>query len=163
MYLLDAPVVVALRKARTGSVDAGMSAWAVSVQRQSLFLSVLTLYELEGHAAVAARHDKAAGDLWRRWIDDQIMRAFDGRILGVDAPIVRRAAELDYSEERDALLAATALVHGMTLVTFRARAFKSGRVRTFDPVGYIPKGSVEDWRQAARAGPGWIKNLFVRN
>lgn len=162
MHLIDTPVIIALRKAHSGDADPGMTLWASGVQRQGLFLSALVLHELEGHAVDAMRRDKTAGVLWRAWIDDRVLRAFEGRVLAIDTPVVRRAAELDYGDRRDALLAATALVHGMTLVTFRAHAFRGGRVRTFDPTGYVPDASVEDWRQAARAGPAWIKNLFVR-
>ena len=161
MHLLDTPVVVALRDAR--GADAGLTHWASGVPRQSLFLSALTLHELEGDAARAARQDKAAGAQWRTWIDDHVLRAFDGRVLAIDVPVVRRAAVLDYGDQRDGLIAATALEHGMTLVTFRPRAFKAGRVKTFDPIGYVAEGSAEDWRQAARAAPVWVKNLFVRS
>jgi len=163
MHLLDTPVVIALRDARGGTADPGMTAWAKGMSRHSLFISAITLHELEGQAAQARRQDKAAGAQWRGWIDDQVMRAFDGRVLTIDASVVRRAAQLDYDDQRDALLAATALEHGFTLVTLRPRAFKAGRVKLFNPTGYVPETGVDDWRQAARAGPGWIKNLFVRS
>lgn len=163
MHLLDTPVVLALRKARSGGADAGMTAWASGVQRQSLFVSALTLHELEGQAAQVGRRDRGAGAQWRAWIDDHVMCAFDGRVLAVDAAVVRRAAQLDYRDQRDALLAATALEHGLTLTTLRPRAFKAGRVKTFNPVGFVPEAGVDDWRQAARAAPAWVKNLFVRS
>ncbi len=163
MHLLDTPVVLALRKARSGGTDAGMAAWASGVQRQSLFVSALTLHELEGQAAQVGRRDRGAGAQWRAWIDDHVMRAFDGRVLAVDAAVVRRAAQLDYRDQRDALLAATALEHGLTLATLRPRAFKAGRVKTFNPIGFVPEAGVDDWRQAARAAPAWVKNLFVRS
>jgi predicted nucleic acid-binding protein len=104
-----------------------------------------------------------AGAAWRAWLDDQVMRAFDGRILAIDAAIVRRAARLDYADQRDALIAATALEHGLTLVTMRPRAFKAGKVKLFDPTAYVAASGEGDWRQATRAAPVWIKNLFVRS
>ena len=160
MHLLDTSVVLALRTARAGKADPGLTAWATSVARQSLFIGALTLHELEREAA---RQDKAGGALWRAWIDDQVMRAFSGRVLAIDAPVVRRAAQLPYDDQRDALMAATALEHGFTLVTLRPRAFRAGRVKLFNPTGYVPETGVDDWRQAARTGPAWIKNLFVRS
>jgi predicted nucleic acid-binding protein len=163
MHLLDTSVVVALRDARGRAADPGMVLWASSVARETLFLSVITLHELETQASDAAARDKMAGQQWRSWIDDHVLRAFEGRILAVDAPVVRRAAMLGYGEPRDGLLAATALVHGLTLTTLRPRAFRAGRVKVFDPIGYAPESAVEDWRQAARATPGWVKNLFVRS
>ncbi|WP_343616190.1 PIN domain-containing protein [Novosphingobium sp.] len=163
MHLLDTPIVLALREARGGTADPGLTAWATGVSRQSLFISALILHELESEAVHVARQDKAAGAVWRAWIDDQVMQAFNGRVLSIDAPVVRRAAQLGYEDQRDGLLAATALEHGFTLVTLRPRAFRQGRVRLFNPLGYVPATGVDDWRQAARAGPAWIKNLFVRS
>lgn len=163
MHLLDTAIVLALREARGGRADPGITAWATGTARQSLFISALTLHELEKEAAHAARQDKAQGALWRSWLDERVMQAFNGRVLGIDAPVVRRAAQLAYEDQRDALLAATALEHGFTLVTLRPRAFKAGRVKLFNPQGYVAEAGVDDWRQAARTGPAWIKNLFVRS
>jgi predicted nucleic acid-binding protein len=163
MHLLDTPVVVALRDARGGRADPGLAAWASGVAPQSLFISAITLHELEGMAARASRKDRAAAASWRGWLDDQVTRAFDGRVLAVDAAIVRRAAALDYADQRDGLLAATALEHGLTLATLRPRLFKAGRVKTFDPSRYVADTGEGDWRQASRAAPAWIKGLFVRS
>lgn len=165
MYLLDTAIVLELRHAKAGRTDAGLAAWAASVPREDLFLSALALLELEDDAARLERKDKAAGAALRAWIGDQVMRAFDGRILPVDAAIVRRRAALPYADTRDALLAATALEHGLTFVTRAPAAFKAGRVRTFDPWGWRPAAGEEDadWRQAARTGSLWLKNLFVRS
>lgn len=157
MHLLDTPIVLGLRHARDGRRDRGLSAWAAQAPRHSLFMSALTLLELEGIAT------QDASGRWRIWLDDHVLRAFDGRILAIDAAIVRRAGQLGYGDTRDSLLAATALEHGLTLATDRPRAFKAGRVKTFDPATYIHETSVEDWRQAARATPAWVKNLFVRS
>ena len=54
------------------------------------------------------------------WINDQVMTAFDGRILPVDVAVVRRRGALAYANARDGLMAATALEHGLTLVTRNA-------------------------------------------
>ncbi|MDE1917721.1 MAG: VapC toxin family PIN domain ribonuclease [Sphingomonadales bacterium] len=162
MNLIDAPVVFALRLVASGRAEAGLTRWVRSAARESLFISALSLLELETLAAAAAREDKAAGLRWRKWLDEHVGGAFDGRILPVDTAIVRRAAALTFADQRDALIAATALENAMTLVTFRPVAFKSGKVRTFDPTGYEPGTTTDDWREAARATPVWIKNLFVR-
>lgn len=164
MHLLDSGVLVGLRDARAPNADAGLAAWAAGVTPQSLFVSAITLHELEGEAARAARADRAAGTHWRTWLDDRVFPAFDGRVVAVDAPVVRRSAQLDYSDQRDGLLAATALEHGLTLVTFRPRSFKAGKVKVFNPSGYVAdQQDNDDWRQAARAAPVWLKSLFVRS
>ena len=163
MYLLDTQVVLELRKAKAGRTDAGLATWATGVSRQNLFLSALSLLELENGAARAERQDKGAGAALRAWVADQVMPAFEGRILAVDAAVARRRAQLTLTDTRDALLAATAIEHGLTLVTRQTAAFKSARVKLFNPWGYTPEDEDDsDWRQAARTGPVWLKNLFVR-
>jgi predicted nucleic acid-binding protein len=163
MYLLDAPIVLALRRARDGGADPGLVAWASDVAPQSLVLSAITLHELEEGARRIMRNDRAAGFAWRAWLDDQVARAFEQRILPIDAAVVRRAAPLGYADPRDGLIAGTALEHGLTLVTLRRRAFRAGRVKLFDPTGYVAHVGDGDWRQATGATPAWIKNLFVRS
>lgn len=164
MYLLDTPVVLDLRKARGGEADEGLAAWAAGIARERLFLSAITLVELQGVAAKAARRDKAAGAALRGWIDEQVVPAFEGHILPLDAAVARRRGQLAITETRDALFAATALEHGLTLVTRNKAAFKGARVRIFDPAGYKPVEAVDDadWRSAARSGSLWLRNLFIR-
>jgi toxin FitB len=161
MHLLDTAIVTTLRDA--GDAETGTILWATGMARETLFISVIALHELQAQAHEANQRSPNAGQLWRRWIEDHVMRAFDGRILAIDTAVVRRAAVLGYDEPRDGLLAATALEHGLTLATLRPRAFRTGRVKVFDPSDYAPETSVEDWRQAARAAPAWVKNLFVRS
>jgi toxin FitB len=160
MYLLDTGVVLELRKAKAGRTDAGLAAWAAGVPRQHLFLSALALLELGN----AAAREKGSAAALQAWIDGQVLPAFDGRILPIDAAVVRRRAQLPYADGRDGLLAATALEHGLTLVTRNTAAFKQGRVKLFNPWGYTPEDDADDadWGQAARTGPLWLKNLFVR-
>jgi predicted nucleic acid-binding protein len=164
MYLLDTGVVFELRNARAGQTDPRFASWAAGLARQSLFISALTLLELDSGVARTAKRDKAAGAALRQWIDNQVLGAFDGRILPVDTAIVRRRGQLPFTDPRDGLLAATAVEHGLTLATRYPGAFKAGRVKLLNPWTYTPEAADEDgdWRQAAKAGPLWLKNLFVR-
>jgi len=165
MYLLDTDVVFELRKAKAGRTDAGLAAWAAGVARQNLFISAITLLEFETAIGRLDRKDKdkAGAEGLRAWLDGQVMAAFDGRILPVDAAVVRRRGRLPYADSRDALLAATALEHGLTLVTRTREAFKAGRVKLFNPWGYSPeRPEDDDWGQAARAARPWLRNLFMR-
>jgi predicted nucleic acid-binding protein len=162
MYLLDTPIVFELRKAKAGRTDPGLTSWAAGATPQNLFVSALTLLELENSAARQARIDKAAGAALREWIDGPVMTAFEGRILPVDAAVVRRRGALPYADSRDGLMAATAIEHGLILVTRNTAAFKAGRVKVFNPWGYTPDAEDGDWGQAGRSGPLWLKNLFVR-
>ena len=165
MYLLDTPIIAELRKARTGDTDPGLILWASRVARPSLFISALSLLEIEGGIAQVAKRDKPAGDTLRTWLDNHVMAAFDGRILPVDAAVAKRRGQLTLSDSRDALMAATAQVHGLTLVTRNVSAFKSSRVKLFNPWGYHPDDPAEDatdWRESTKTGPLWFKNLFLR-
>jgi len=165
MYLLDTGVVLELRKAKAGLSDPGLAAWAAGIARQKLFISALNLLEIENAAARLARKDRAAGLAVRQWIDEHVAPAFEGRILPVDATVVRRRAQLPYANTRDGLLAATALEHGLTLVTRKVSAFRAGRVKLLNPTGYSQQPAPEeeeDWGQAAQAGHLWLKNLYVR-
>jgi predicted nucleic acid-binding protein len=130
-----------------------------------LFISALNLLEIESAAARLGRKDRSAGLAIREWIDKHLTPAFEGRVLPVDANIVRRRAQLPYANTRDGLLAATALEHGLTLVTRRVASFRAGRVKLLNPSGYSAQPSEdeeEDWGQSAQTGHRWLKNLYVR-
>ena len=161
MFLLDTPVLLELRKAGSDRIDAGVLGWATATPRQKLFISALALQELERKVLETERASKAAGGLVRSWLDDQVTTAFEGRILPVDAVVARKSAALPLGE-REALLAATALVHGLTLVTRNAAAFRAARLKTFSPWGYTPDApeNGEDWREAGKASPVWLKKFL---
>jgi hypothetical protein len=128
MFLLDTNVISELR--RPDKADRNVVAWAGTVPAASFFLSAISILEIELGVLLIARKDVAQGAVLRAWIDDQILPRFDGRILAVDTAVAQRCARLhvpDRRAERDALIAATALVHGLTVVT--------RNVADFEPVG----------------------------
>ncbi len=125
-FVLDTNVVSELRKVRSGKADPGVAAWASGVPSVQLFLSTITIHELEHGVLLAERVDPPKGAVLRRWLDDSVAAAFDQRVLAVDAAIARRAAALhvpDPAPFRDALVGATALVHRMTLATRNVKDF----------------------------------------
>lgn len=163
MYLLDTAIVLGLREARRPDSDPALAAWAERVPAQQMFISAATLLELETAAALAARRAKDAGTAWREWLDGQVVPAFEDRILPVDAAVIRRRAQIPYADDRDGILAATALVHNLALVTSEPRKYRGGRVRVLDPAGFEPDGADEgDWREATRSGAAWLRNLLIR-
>ena len=163
MYLLDTGVVLDLREARRAGSDPALAAWAERVPAQQMFLSAATLLELENAAALAARRAKDAGLAWREWLDGQVMPAFEERILPVDAAVIRRRAQIPYADDRDGILAATALVHNLALVTSEPRKYRAGRVKVLDPSGFELDGADDgDWREATRSGAAWLRNLLIR-
>ena len=136
MYLLDTNVVSELRKVKAGRADAHVAAWAHNIPVARLFISVITLMELESGVRLLSRRDPAQGDLLRLWLDNHVMTAFAGRILPVDQAVALRCAPLhvpDPQPERDALIAATALVHSMTVVTRNVADFEPLGVALLNP------------------------------
>lgn len=136
MYLLDTNVVSELRKARSGKANPGVVRWADEVDAAELFVSVITLQELEIGVLLAERKDAAKGALLRSWFNQHVLPAFSGRVLPVDTAVALRSALLhvpDPRPVRDSLIAATALVHEMTVVTRNVADFGPSGVRIVNP------------------------------
>ena len=136
MQLLDTNVASELRKIGSRSIDTGVASWAKSAGAGGFFISVVTLMELETGVRLVERRDAKQGAMLRSWLDDKVLPGFAGRILPVDEAVALRCAALhvpDPRPERDALIAATALVHGMTLVTRNVTDFEPMSVPLFNP------------------------------
>lgn len=150
MYLLDTNVVSELRKVHLGKADPNVAAWAASVDAADLFVSAITILELEFGVLLLERKDAAQGAILRTWLDHQVLPEFSARTLPVDSAVAQRCAKLHVPDKRgecDALIAATALVHGMTVVTRNVRDFEPLGVTTIDP-----------W-QTAVSIPLWTANV----
>ena len=127
MYALDTNVVSELRKAKSGKANAGVADWASEVPAALMFMSVVSLHELEHGVLLAERRDVAQGEVLRRWLDASVVPAFADRFLPVDERVARRAAAHhvpDPAPFRDALIAATAEVFDMTVVTRNVSDFE---------------------------------------
>ncbi len=134
MFLLDTNVLSELR--RRGRTHPKVAAWADGVHAGDLFLSVITILEIEAGALLLARRDVAQGAVLRAWIDNQVLPAFAGRILPIDTTVAQRCARLhepDPKAERDALIAATALVHQLRVVTRNVVDFQPMGVDLINP------------------------------
>ena len=141
MYLLDTNVVSELRKATSPRIDQRVLAWSRNVSTASLYVSVVTILELERGVLLVARRDPAQAAILRRWLDENLLDAFTDRVIPIDTAVARRCGGLhvpDPRPERDALIAASALVHGMTVVT--------RNVGDFEPMGVA---TINPWREAA--------------
>ena len=136
MYLLDTNVISELRKAETRRADRNVKAWVAKADSGSMFLSVVTLMELELGTLLMERRDRRKGAVLRSWLENQILPTFASRILTVDMAVARKAAALQVPDQRpyrDVLIAATALVHSMTIVTRNVRDFKSTGASIVNP------------------------------
>lgn len=120
MFILDTNVVSEFRKIHAGKADIQVATWAQSVDASDLFLSAITVMELELGVSLIERKDGAQGAHLREWLESHVLPEFSERTLPVDTVVARRCAKLhvpNKRNERDALIAATAIVHGMTVVT----------------------------------------------
>ena len=120
MFLLDTNVISELRKAQSGKADKQVVAWAGQFPVSSFYLSAITILELETGILQIERKDFAQGGVLRTWLNSQVLPAFEERTLPVDIAVARQCASLhvaDPRSDRDALIAATAMVHGMTVAT----------------------------------------------
>ena len=136
MYLLDTNVVSELRKAASGKADANLLAWAQTIEASQLYISAITVLELERGVLQIERRDGQQGEMLRQWLDGQVLPAFAERILPVTSDIAKTCARLhvpDPRSERDALIAATALTHNLIVVTRNLADFAKTGTRVLNP------------------------------
>jgi toxin FitB len=134
MYVLDTNVLSEFRKRHR--MYPKVAAWAASVPVDETFLSAITILEIEIGTLQMERKDARQGKSLRLWLEDSILIDYRDRILPVDVNAARECASLhvpNRQPERDALIAATALVHGMTVVTRNVADFAPTGVRIFNP------------------------------
>ena len=134
MYLLDTNVISAFR--RPERLPEKVRAWAESVEAGDFFLSAITVLEIEQGIIARARSDAARGAILREWFDNDVLPAFADRILLFDTEIARKCAALhvpDPKPERDAMIAATAIIHGLTVVTRNIVDFEKLEVMLINP------------------------------
>ena len=134
MYILDTNVVSELRKAKKAHQN--VRKWAQPLPSASLYISVISVLELEIGILLIERRDREQGAILRAWMDRHVLPTFSGRILPIDTAVAQRCATLhvpDPRSDRDALIAATALVHGMTVVTRNVADFERMEVGVLNP------------------------------
>lgn len=136
MYILDTNVISEFRKAKSGKADKKVIKWAKNISASSMFASVISMLELETGILLVERRDPSQGAILRSWLNVHVFPAFSERILPVDLAVAQRCARLhvpDRRSDRDAIIAATALVHGMTVVTRNVEGFNQTGVEILNP------------------------------
>ncbi|GAB4398014.1 MAG: hypothetical protein OHK0048_08250 [Rhodoferax sp.] len=92
MFVLDTHVVSELRKVRQGKADLNLAAWVQRVDAADLYVSAITLMELELGVLAIERKDTEQGALLRAWLEQQVLPEFAARTLPVDAAVALRCA-----------------------------------------------------------------------
>ncbi len=136
MYLLDTNVVSELRKCSTGKGNASVGNWAKTVTPNELYLSAITILEIGMGILLKQRKDPKQGAVLRQWLNQKMLPAFEGRILPLDTTIALACAQLhipDPKSERDAMIAATAITHQLTVVTRNIDDFKHTGAKLLTP------------------------------
>ena len=136
MFILDTNVVSELRQGKTWRADRHVAAWAASALPADLYVSAMTIFEIELGVRRMERRDAAQGGVLRAWMDGSVRPAFQDRVLPMDEAVALRCAALhmpDDRSERDAMIAATALVHVMTVVTRNTADFAPMGVALLNP------------------------------
>ncbi|CDQ11493.1 Ribonuclease VapC [Acidithiobacillus ferrivorans] len=136
MFLLDTNVISELRKAGDGKADANVTTWLSGTDATSFYISAVTIMELEFGILRVERRDAVQGARLRTWMDNHVLPEFSERTLPIDEVVALRCAQLhvpDPRPERDAYIAATALVHGMTVVTRNVVDFEPTGVAIINP------------------------------
>jgi toxin FitB len=136
MFLLDTNIISESRKLGTTRVDPNAAHWFAQVDVELTFVSAMTIFELERGVAQMERRDAKQGTVLRRWLDDQIMTLYEQRTLPMSRDVALICAGLhipDPKSERDAWIAATAIVAELTLVTRNGGDFEGMGVRIINP------------------------------
>lgn len=134
MYIIDTNVISELRKRNRANPN--VLRWADETDPSGFFLSSVTLLEIKYGALLINRRDPVQGKLMLLWLNRDIIGGFAGRILPIDEGVALTCAALhvpDPRPDRDAYIAATALVHDLTVVTRNTRDFDGTGVKLFNP------------------------------
>jgi predicted nucleic acid-binding protein len=134
MYILDTNVVSELRKG--SKADGNVRTWAQALPAATLYLSAVSILELEIGILLVDRRDEQQGAVLRAWMEKHVLPTFAGRILAIDTAVAQRCAALHVPNprsDRDAIIAATAIVHGMTVATRNMKHFRAMHVAMVDP------------------------------
>jgi predicted nucleic acid-binding protein len=136
MYLLDTNVISELRKAGSNRANANVIKWAKDKPTTSLFISAITVLEIEMGVLQIERKDPKQAAIYRTWLNSQVLKAFSDRVLPFDTSVALKCAQLHVpnpKSARDAMIASTSIIHGLTLVTRNEKDYKHMEIEVVNP------------------------------
>jgi predicted nucleic acid-binding protein len=136
MYLLDTNVISELRKAGSNRANSNVIQWAKDKPTTSLFISAITVLEIEMGVLKIERKDPKQAAIYRTWLNSHVLKAFSDRVLPFDTSVALKCAQLHVpnpKSERDAMIAATSIIHGLTLVTRNEKDFTHMEIEVVNP------------------------------
>ena len=136
MFLLDTNVVSELRKVGSGKVDSQVEKWATSTPGTQTFISTITIFEIERGVLLMERRDSQQGQVLRQWLNNHVLTHYSDRIIPISTRIAQRCAALHVPApmaDYGALIAATALEHGLIVVTRNIGDFERTGVKLLNP------------------------------
>ena len=136
MYLLDTNVISEIRKVNAGKANAGVTQWTKKTSQSLMYVSVISLMEIEQGILRLERKDTVQACLLKDWFHNIVLPSFDNNVVNIDKNIALTCATLhvpDKQPANDSLIAATALVHDLTLVTRNTKDFEQTGVKLFNP------------------------------
>lgn len=135
MFLLDRVALSELKKAHRHKANPGFAGWALNQNHENFYLSVIFVQEVTRGILLLEGYDPVQAGYYRAWLDETL-RLFGSRILSIDVAVAQRCASLHVPRtrpERDALIAASALVHELPVVTRNVRDFEGTGVSVLNP------------------------------
>ncbi|WP_037586599.1 type II toxin-antitoxin system VapC family toxin [Stenoxybacter acetivorans] len=136
MYLLDTNVISEIRKINTGRADAGVETWAKQYSKALMYISAITLFELERGTLNLEKQDAQQGAVYRRWLENVVKLQFNGKILAIEAETALLCVAMHVPDKKglaDSLIAATAIQHGLIVVTRNTKDFAHTGAQLLNP------------------------------
>lgn len=136
MYLLDTNIISEIRKINSGNANIGVKNWAENNNKDLMFISVISLFELEKGVLNLERKDNFQGKIYRQWLDNMVKPTFANRILSITPQTVLICAKMHISDKKsltDSLIAATAIENNLTVITRNEKDFIHTGASVFNP------------------------------
>ena len=139
MYLLDTNVISEARKIRSGKSDPSVEKWFDDVTSTDMYISVISVHELELGILAKERQDKAQGEILRQWFENRVLPTFQDRtlVLTQDAAIISARLHVPNPQPvKDAYIAGIAVANRLIVVTRNTKDFEGMNVKTLNPWHY---------------------------